>query len=198
MCGLRKELGTLSVDKYYTDETFTDDKYEYQVLKVPSGAKVLHKTEGQVWAMRVGKLQICAAKPLYANTLDEMAELIDVPPVKAKGYDGAGYAKDVLGITFATFGDGVYKAVGYKLKGKDVSVIHTTKKRDDTELSFIAQRDCEIEQYVPGQEKFQVKYPFYDYVDQLKKDIKYIKKGEEVLISFPQNLENDEFIGAGK
>lgn len=93
MCGPRKNLGALSVDKYYTNEFFTEGNMTYQVLNVPKDTEIIHETKGKVWGMKIGKLQIISGYPTYTNTLEEVVSLAKLPKVKNSSLDAENYEK---------------------------------------------------------------------------------------------------------
>ncbi|MBQ0105779.1 MAG: hypothetical protein KBT47_07070, partial [Armatimonadetes bacterium] len=202
MLGLRYNLGDLSVDKYYKNEFFEDEEYKYQVLNVPRGAEVIRKTEGKVWGMKIGNLQIVACEPKYCNSIEDSIQFAKVPKPKTDmPYNAKDYAEKLLGIKFATFGNNHYKAVGYTLKGKDEVLIHTTKKEDRDILRFTAPKDFILEQYrdTPETLAFSPENAPIDYdYPSLKKESREYKKGDTVEISFPITPVSDENVGAGK
>ncbi len=179
MLGHRKNLGALSVDKYYTDKFVSDDKYEYQGLIVPDGGDILEETNGIVWAMKVGKLQIIAAYPKKKfNALEDLVKYAILPEAQPDRVDASGFLEKGLGMTFATFGNNAFKAIGYTLKGQDVCVLHTTQKPGNINVGFTASKDC----------TFTV--PYINFV-------KDMKAGETVVVTLPESDVNNQSQGAG-
>lgn len=95
MVGHRRDLGTLSVDKYYTNEFVTlPDGRSAQVLRVPNGAQVLGKTdEGKVYWMKIRNLTIYS-KDNWQLSVREMAG----PSQKED------FIKDILGCSVPDIG----------------------------------------------------------------------------------------------
>lgn len=59
--GLRKDLGALPlIDRYYTEETFSDGENTYQALKPTETSEVFYTTDGKVWGLRDGNIYILA------------------------------------------------------------------------------------------------------------------------------------------
>lgn len=66
--GLRRDLGALSIDSYFTDRFITIDNATAQVLTPTPTSTILHQTpNGEVWALADGRLQIVSRADLYAN-----------------------------------------------------------------------------------------------------------------------------------
>ena len=141
--GHRKNIGALSVDKYYTEEYISDESYTYQVLNPPANAEILHEYEGKVWAFKLDNLQFIAAQPKgNFNALESILKFAKYTEVNAEKRDAIGYLEKVLGLSFVNFGGGAFKAVGYTLKGEDVSVLHTTNEKGGDKITFRATKDC--------------------------------------------------------
>lgn len=192
MCGPRYNLGVLSVDKYYTNEMWEDNGWTYQALNVPKGATITQKTGDKVWGMKVGKLQIIACRPNYEDSFENIVQFAKLPKVSNKITDPQKYLNKLLGIEYASYDNNTYKAVGYKLKGKDVVAFHTTKLADSNKLIFKAPKDCTIEQYLPPKDKeFNIEMG-------LEISKTEVKAGETIEIEFPLNDVNNSNIGAGK
>lgn len=81
--GHRDNLGALpELDAYFTDEFLTlADGSQVQVLSAPSGAQVLHETDGKVWGLRDGNLWIITDDTWHdiyeADYLDELGFFTD-------------------------------------------------------------------------------------------------------------------------
>lgn len=201
MLGLRKNLGELSVDKFYKNEFFEDEEFIYQTLNVPKGAEIIKKTDGKVWAMKVGNIQIISCIAKYCNTAEDSIQFAKLPIVKNKTINAKSYAENILGIKFATYGNNHYKTIEYTVNNKNCVTLQTTIKEDKDVLKFTAPRDFVSEQYVdtPDTLSFKAENAPIDYVyPSLKKVTKSYKKGETVEIIFPVSDPNDENIGAGK
>lgn len=201
MLGLRKNIGALSVDKYYKNEYFSDDNYNYQALNVPKGATIIHKTDDKVWGMKIGNLQIIACEPKYYNSLEDVVKFAQVPTINNKILSTKDYIDKIFGIEFATYGNNNYKVIGYKLNGKNITVLHTTKSIDENILKIKAPNDCVVEQYQDTEEslKFDWTKAGMDYnYPSLKRVKKEYKKGDIIEITFPKNDPKDENIGVGK
>jgi len=146
MVGHRKNLGDLSIDKYYTSEFFEDGNDVCQVLKVPEGAEIIQETNGKVWAMKVGKLQIVAREPKKCYSLEGVVKYAKVPEnVDITRRDATGFLNRLLGVEFATYNKDAFKATSYKLDGKDVSIIHTTSKVGGETLKIKVPVDAIVE-----------------------------------------------------
>lgn len=179
MCGLRKDIGTLSVDKYYTSDYFSDDIYTYQALKVPENAEIIQENNGKVWAMKIGSIQIVACEPKFANSIEDVIQFAKLPKADLIGLDAKSYLNDMLGVKFATYGNSIIKAAEYKLYGNDTVAFHTTQPEGGNSVEIRVSKDCHI-------------YQFCTYKEQ------DLKAGETYKITFPETDIKDTTIGAGK
>ncbi|MBQ0106278.1 MAG: hypothetical protein KBT47_09650, partial [Armatimonadetes bacterium] len=179
MCGLRKDLGTLSVDRYYRNEFFFDDTYDYQVLNVPEEAKIIHETDGKIWGMKIGNIQIVACQPKFPNSIENTVQFADLPKTDKIGLDADSYLKDMLKIKFHTYGNNLIKAAEYRLKGLDTFVFHTTDPKGGNSVTIKTKKNCSLYQFCT------------DITENLK-------AGEEYTITFPETDYTDKTIGAGK
>ncbi|MBQ0105509.1 MAG: tetratricopeptide repeat protein [Armatimonadetes bacterium] len=178
MLGHRKNLGALSVDKYYTDNYTEDENFVYQELKVPEGAKVLHEYNGTVWAIKIGNLQIIGAQPKKQfYSLENVIKFAEFPDEEEGRRDAADFLENTLGITFATLGNNSFKAVQYTLNGKDVCIIHSAKDEKQT-VSFTAEKECTFA------------CPYLN----VSKDM---KPGENIILTLPGKETDSQSEGAG-
>lgn len=199
MCGLRKDIGTLSVDKYYKNEFFYDDIYAYQVLNVPEGAEIIHESDGKVWAMKIGDLQIVACQPKYCNSIEDTVQFAKLPEVRKTGLDAKSYLNDMLGVRFATYGNSLIKAAEYKLGGKDTVAFHTTQPEGGNTVEIKIKKDCHFYQFCTYKETdlkagtvFKITFPETDYTD------KTIGAGKGTVKLTDITFEDIEFIGLAK
>ncbi len=66
--GLRRNLGRLSIDRYFTSKITPLGSDQIQVLKPSPTSKILYKTEaGDVWGLEDGNLQIVSRTNAYEN-----------------------------------------------------------------------------------------------------------------------------------
>jgi hypothetical protein len=66
--GLRRNLGRLSIDRYFTSAIKPLGSDQIQVLKPTPTSKILYKTEaGEVWGLEDGNLQIISRTNAYEN-----------------------------------------------------------------------------------------------------------------------------------
>lgn len=192
MLGLRKDLGKLSVDNFYKNEFFEDEDNIYQALNVPKGAKIIHETDGKVWGMIVGSLQIVACRSKFDDHLGDMVAFAQLPKApKSRIISSDDYMKKILGLSFATYGDEKYKAVGTTLKGRPVTYIHTTDEIGGNTIILIAKKDCTVQQNISLTE-----FPEKKEMGYLSEKKSY-KAGDRIKITFPRRVVNPH-VGAGR
>ena len=99
--------------------------------------------------------------------------------------------KKILGLSFATYGDEKYKAVGTTLKGRPVTYIHTTDEIGGNTIILIAKKDCTIQQNISLTEFPEKKETGY------LSEKKSYKAGDRIKITFPFRVVNPH-VGAGR
>ncbi len=147
--GLRKNLGALSIDKYYTPETFEIDGDVCQVLKPASDCKVLEKdSSGRVWSMQAGKLQIVARQSKTAVSLESVVQYAKVPDVDdSPNASATNFLGKLMGVKSFSIGRGKFKGVAFTEKGKPTLVIPSTSREGGETLEITVPDGKSIEVY---------------------------------------------------
>ncbi len=136
--GLRRNLGALSIDRYFTPETFAVEGDVCQVLTPGPGAQVLEQdAQGRVWALQEGDLQIVARRPQKAGALESALRWIRCPAAgDAAQASARGLLEQVLGVKPLAVADGRFSGVSFTEAGQPVTFLHSTSRTGSETLDL--------------------------------------------------------------
>ncbi len=160
LLGLRKNLGALSTDKYFTGEMFDMGGDICQVLKPTRDCKVLEKDDkGRVWALQVGRVQIVARKPKANVTMESVLKFAHVPPVPDTARASAkNYMNKLMGISAVSVGHGRFLGVAFIEYGRPTVVLHSTSRVGNESLTLRVPAGKTVSAIIPadGDKKVEV------------------------------------------
>ena len=150
--GVRRNLGALSIDRYFTPETFEVEGDICQVLTPAPGAKVLERdAQGRVWALQQGNLQIVARRPKKPGALDASLRWLHCPPAPDDARASArGFLEQVMGVKPLSVADGRFLGVSFTEKGQPVAFLHSTSREGGETLDLLVPDGKRVRAAIPA------------------------------------------------
>jgi hypothetical protein len=151
--GLRRNLGALSIDRYFTPETFEIDGDICQVLKPGPNATVLERdAQGRVWALQEGDLQIVARRPRKPGALEAALRWVHCPAVPDDGRSSArGFLEHVMGVKPLSVAGGRFVGVSFTEAGQQVAFLHSTDRAGGETLDLLVPEGRSVTATVPAE-----------------------------------------------
>ena len=151
--GLRRNLGALAIDRYFTPETFDVEGDVCQVLKPGPGAQVLEQdAQGRVWALQAGNLQIVARRPQKPGALESALRWIRCPARADDARASArGFLEQLLGVKPLAVAGGRFSGVTYTEAGQPVAFLHSTSRAGGETLELQVPAGRRVSVTVPAE-----------------------------------------------
>jgi hypothetical protein len=151
--GLRRNLGALSIDRYFTPETFEIGGDVCQVLTPGPHATVLEQdAQGRIWALQEGDLQIVARRPRKPGALEPALRWIHCPPVPDDAASSArGFLEHVLGVTPLAVAGGRFSGVSLMEAGRPVAFLHSTGRAGGETLDLLVPEGKSVTATLPAE-----------------------------------------------
>jgi hypothetical protein len=153
LLGLRRNLGALSCDRYFTAETFELDGDVCQVLRPGADAEVLEAdAQGRPWALAVEGLQIVARRPRKPGAIESALRWIRWPAVPDDARSSArGFLEQLMGVRPLAVADGRFVGVSYTDAGQPVTFLHSTSREGAETLELLVPQGRRVTATIPAE-----------------------------------------------